>query len=644
MKTPVLTSKLDGLPATLDLFEAYDPAPLSAALAAGKGRHVLTVGSGGSAIAAQYLARCRDSLGLGPTTVQTPMAAVLDLQDLAESDVWIFSASADNADVVAAVRAAIDRHAAAVHLVTRNPSGPAATIPSPALQVHVTPVADEKDGFLATHSLLSASIALLMAADELCGDPRGSQTLLDRLASRLAAMRAPETRRQCFNQIEGLNANDTIILAHDPLISPLAVLMETSLWEAALCQIQATDIRNLAHGRHTWLHHRTDQTFLLGLTGLYSRTSWEGVTTELPPSLKRLTWDYGDCGRLENLFALIDGLGLVEALGEAVGLDPGRPGIGTFGRSMFDNDALAQVGASLSSAVRHKRTAIARQDSGEAAEPPLADVRRRRLEGLASARFGGAVFDYDGTLVDTADRCAPVNPAIIAELTRLHGAGVRVGIATGRGGSAGEELRKALPPNILPEVLIGYYNGGHLRPADVDIVDDAPVADPDLASVAQWLGEHAELFCETFKVGPLQITVGMEALVRPYRFPLDLRDCRAVENGAVRLAVSGHSYDLVPAASCKRTVVRALSDQIAPGLQVLCFGDSGGRFGNDYALLSGPYGISVGEVCGSPGGCWSLFGARPVGPQALLKALRALLPCPEGGVRLDLSGLCLDFQ
>ncbi len=644
MKTPVLTTKLDGLPATLDLFAAYEPAPLSAALAAGRGRHSLAVGSGGSAIAAQYLARCRDTLGLGPTTVQTPMTLVLDIQDLAGSDVWIFSASADNADVVAAVHAAIDRHAAAVHLVTRNPSGPAATIPGRALQVHATPVADQKDGFLATHSLLSAAIALLMAADGLCGDPRGNRNLLDGLASRLTAMRAPETRRQCFNEIEGLKANDTLILAHDPLLSPLAVLMETSLWEAALCPVQTTDIRNLAHGRHAWLHHRTDQTFLLGLTGLHSRTSWKGVTTELPPNLKRLTWDYGDCGRLENLFALIDGLGLIEALGESVCLDPGKPGIGPFGRSIFDDAALAQVAAGLSSAVRHKRAAIARQDSGEAAEPALADVRRRRLEALASARFGGAVFDYDGTLVDTANRCAPVDRAIVAELTRLQASGVRIGIATGRGGSAGEELRKVLPPDMLPEVLIGYYNGGHLRPAEVDIVDDAPISNPHLATVAQWLGEHSELFCGTFKPGPVQITVGMDALVRPYQFPLDLRDCPPVENGAVRLAVSGHSYDLVPAASCKRTVVRALSDQIAPGLQVLCFGDSGARFGNDHALLSGPYGISVGEVCGSADGCWSLFGARPVGPQALLKALRALLPCPEGGVRLDLSGLCLDVQ
>src|SRR3546814_17338409 len=80
-------------------------------------------GSGGSAIIADYLARCRDTLGLGPTTVQTPMQAVVDQHDLTQSDVWLFSAGGDHPDGVAASRAALDRKAGKFHLVTRNTDG-----------------------------------------------------------------------------------------------------------------------------------------------------------------------------------------------------------------------------------------------------------------------------------------------------------------------------------------------------------------------------------------------------------------------------------------------------------------------------------------------------------------------------------------
>ena len=62
MTTPVLSAKLDALPATLDLFQEYDAGPLAVSLADGARRHALSIGSGGSAIAAEYLARCRDTL------------------------------------------------------------------------------------------------------------------------------------------------------------------------------------------------------------------------------------------------------------------------------------------------------------------------------------------------------------------------------------------------------------------------------------------------------------------------------------------------------------------------------------------------------------------------------------------------------
>jgi len=329
MSTPSFSAKLDALPATIDLLRDYDTGSLAAALAAGAGRHALSIGSGGSAISAEYLARCRDTLGLGPTTVQTPMQAVLDAHDLHASDVWLFSAGADNPDVVAAAQAAIDRRAGSLSIVTRNPDGAAIGIVSRGGGgAYVVPVAEAKDSYLATHSLLSTVSALLLASDGASADPRGRETLLDALLSGILSMREPASRTGLGEMVSGLTRCHTVVVATDPLLRPAAVLLDTSIWETSLCHVQTTDFRNLAHGRHAWLHHRADETLILAITGVESRRIWSAIEAALPNAPRRFVLDRGAGGRLDNALAIIDGLGIVEAIGTVVGIDPGKPGIG----------------------------------------------------------------------------------------------------------------------------------------------------------------------------------------------------------------------------------------------------------------------------------------------------------------------------
>lgn len=644
MSTLSFSAKLDTLPATIDLFRDYDTDPLAAALHAGVGRHALSIGSGGSAISAEYLARCRDTLGLGSTTVQTPMQVVLDAHDLHGSDVWLFSAGADNPDVVAAAQAAIDRRAGSLSIVTRNPDGAAIGIVCRGSgAAYVLPVAEAKDGYLATHSLLSTISILLLASDGASADPRGRETLLDALLSHVLAMRNPASRVILRETLSGLTRHHTVVVATDPLLRPAAVLLDTSIWEASLCHVQTTDFRNLAHGRHAWLHHRADETLILAITALESRQTWSAIEAMLPDAPRRVVLDRGAGGRLDNALAIIDGLGIVEAIGTAVGIDPGKPGIGEFGRSIYNDSSLAELAAAMPPRLRHKRAAVAKLDSGDHGVIPLHEIWRNRIDMLAAADIGGAVFDYDGTIVTTEGRWDPPNELIVDELVRLHRAGLRIGIATGRGGSAGEDLRKVLPPEILGSILIGYYNGGHLRTANVDLTDEPPAPDLAIVETAKWLDGRADLFLEKkFKAGGIQITVDMDKLRHGYRFPVDLGDCPPVAAGLVRVAASGHSFDIVPARSSKLAVVEALEASLPAGKAVLRFGDSGSISGNDNALLSHPLGISVGEVCGAPNGCWSLFGSEPTGPDALLTILRALVQLESGRISLDVASLGLD--
>jgi hypothetical protein len=439
-----------------------------------------------------------------------------------------------------------------------------------------------------------------------------------------------------------LKRTDTLIVAGDPLLKPVSVLLDTSIWEGSLCHVQTTDFRNLAHGRHGWLHHHLDETLILALTGTDTRATWAAIKAVLPDTLHSMEVDQGSCGRLDNALAMIDGLGIIEAMGTVLGIDPGKPGIGEFARSIYDDRSLLDLAEAMPPHVRHKRAAIARSDAHNAADDPLHLIGRDRLEVLAKSEIGGAVFDYDGTVVTTTGRWSVPDKKIVDELVRLHRLGLKIGFATGRGGSAGEDLRKVLPADMLPSILIGYYNGGHLRTVDVDINADRPPADPAITETAAWLERRSDLFrgCE-FKHREVQITVDMDKLRYPYRFPVDLEGCPQFADGRVRVMGSGHSYDIVPTASSKLVIVEAIKAALPTRVEVLCFGDSGSRLGNDHAFLSHRHGISVGEVCGVANGCWSLFGSSPVGPEALLRILRALLLL-EDKIRLDVGSLGID--
>ena len=432
---------------------------------------------------------------------------------------------------------------------------------------------------------------------------------------------------------------DTVVLLHDPQVRAVATLIETSLWETGIAPVQKVDFRNFAHGRHVWAARHPNTMLVLALTAAETRKTWASIAAALPPEIRRASHDLGDAGRGRVAAGIVAGLAMVRALGEVAGIDPGRPGRGDFATPIYDDASLLRLAEALTPAVRHKRRAVLAHDAAPGDQPSICAIGCERVRDLGAARFGGLVLDYDGTLVATAQRFDPPAPEIIAELTRLADQGVRVGVATGRGGSAGEILRSSLPVHVHPLVLVGYYNGGHLRTLDVDIRNDAPEPDPGISSVAEWL-RASGLLLPGFKwrQAPVQITIEHAHLRNACGFVRALKGCPAVAAGLVRVLSSHHSFDVVPAVTSKLAVVRALR-RTADDL-ILCVGDSGSPLGNDYELLSEPHGTSVDAVCGAAAGCWSLFGEDPKGPDALLRLLRSLCPA-DGGAAVDLDALQL---
>ena len=355
--------------------------------------------------------------------------------------------------------------------------------------------------------------------------------------------------------------------------------------------------------------------------------------------------NFGDCGRFRNAIGIVDGMVLIDAIGRSQGIDPARPIIGPFGRHIYHNGALRNLSTRLVPAVRQKRAAILRRDDPANTEFSVQSAWRKRLDRLISAQFHGLVLDYDGTIVSTENRYEPPSPEIIIELARLDNAGLAIGIATGRGGSAGEVLRAALPKSMHPRIVMGYYNGGYLKSLDIDIENDPAPADEAIKEVFQWLQSNRHLFREYRpKNSRVQIRLSVDDVESPERLLDEIRRCPALARGAVKVNRSGHGIDLFRADVSKRVVIEALAHRMkADDSAILCIGDSGSRGGNDNELLSHEFGISVGDVCGTPGGSWSLFGDEVTGPAAMIRILRAMQPDAPGTVRINLHSLETDF-
>ena len=636
------TKKLDTLNETLGALDGFDPRSLSEEMGRCASSAAVAVGSGGSLVAAQYFNRCLESLGTGPASVQTPMEVVVGATDLVNAVVWLFSASAENSDIAAAARAATDRGCAQLVLCTRNADGSVADwVRSTGGTVLVVPVAEEKDGYLATHSLISTCTALLLGANHAAH----AQTtdVIPKLKYRVSTQIAERSKGNYQTSFAPLAQGAVLLLISDPALRPIATLLETSLWETALCPVQLTDMRNFAHGRHTWPHHHSARTLFFALTSALSEPSWKSISDALPSDLPSWHAHYALGGRHENLCGIIDGLFWIEAIGAITGIDPGKPGIAPYGRAIYKDDALLTTASVMPPPVRQKLATALRCEGHVPSARDMHQAYVKKLDTLKSKDIGAIVLDFDGTVVATNNRLGPPPSGVVDEFTRLSALGVRIGFASGRGGSLGQQIRAVLPPKVYQDVVIGYFNGGHIARANIDLDQARPAHNPLIDQVADWLEGRPDLL----KAGSvphkeIQLTIAHDDLQAPSRFLEDVQDCPLIAEGTVRIVASGHSFDIIPATSSKLRVVEQLQQDIGATKAVLSIGDCGQIYGNDFEFLARDFGVSVDQVCPGLGGTWSLYGSLVTGPEALQKILASMMASHNGGIRFDASGLFLD--
>jgi len=441
---------------------------------------------------------------------------------------------------------------------------------------------------------------------------------------------------------------ETISVLYGPSAHSAAVDLESKFTEAALGAVQIADYRNFAHGRHHWLAKHGQTTGVLAFVTEDDREIANKTLRLIPPGTPVARVDIPHAGSRAGLASLVTVLHLVGYAGRARGIDPGRPGVPTFGSKIYrlnTFNSLPVTEKSLSAietaAIERKTETAVNVLSGRGELDFWKKAYVTFTDRLRSDSYGAVVFDYDGTLCDGRDRYKGLNDGVAQHLVRLLNSGAIIGIATGRGKSAREAFRAKIPEFLWSRMLMGYYNGSDngllsddSHPDSTDgscdelrQVVEALESDVTLARLSNHISEQTCRWC--------QITVQMKAFA-PVALILD-----AVRQAVHRLNIPGvevlcstHSIDVIAPGVSKQTIVDQVREMVydSKSSAVLCIGDRGQWPGNDFVLLTGPHSLSVDAVSPDPETCWNLAPPGHRGVQAALDYLSSLQP-NEGALK-----------
>jgi len=598
------------------------------ASAFGLGRDAMTyaVGRGLYTVAAEFLAKCRQTLGYPPTLVTSPLAFVSDCSQIRDCDVWVFDGG-EGTDDLAVIEDALARGARRVCFLTTEPGSFAAkTVAAiPGVATIVVPASSSLHSSVMA-ALLATLAALLIAASLQNGDPE-----LD-AAVRVFASKAAETRFSAAHLalvmgkiVKGKIGREAerchLSLLVDPGLRAVSVVFRDCM--------EPTVITFISPDREAARQVSGETSFLL-FSGFNTRHRF----VESAGSRESIAYDYKDCGRLQTFLAILDAVVLVHAVSSEEHLARSCCEYPAFRAPLSGEDDLLSTVRRRGPAVRQKQAAHDRRDHPafqDVVWPAAFDTFR---DGLALEDIQAVVLDYDGTIIPPDDPETLPAAETIADIVRLLENGLTVAIATGRGPSLGDALRPLLPQSCWDDIIVGYYNGSYLKPLSVDISREPPAKTAEIQALVERLSRTPDLFKNFRPVDHgVQLTFERGDLVDPEAFRREFILSSFGVASPLKILCSGAWFDFVHIGASKKRVFDTVASRLPSGAGILCVGDNGNRAGNDHDLLGHPLGLSVGNVCDRPSAGWSLYGETCTGPAALHNILGSLQCVSPGRMR-----------
>ena len=562
---------------------------------------LVCIGSGGSLSACHYAVQLYQQRNGVLAQAMTPLQLMYAGHNIIRSSKLLFlSASGKNKDILNAIKYGVKYNETGMMSLTLRKNNPTEELLEryPKVQRWCEDIPSEKDGFLATNSLLAIFTLLCKAA---CASKfQNSYFKLSDLQ--------PATFPQNLSVIQNF------IVMYGATGEPVAWDIESKLTEAALGSALLSDYRNFGHGRHHWFDKRGENSCIIALVTPVERELAYKTIGCLPKSVPVIYIETELDGPQASIDMLLKAFHFVNDLGEARGIDPGKPGVPGYGRLLYNLDyykltnRILPAEKTLEVAVLRKLGVVGRENT------PLwvhySEACQRFVRQLNRGKFTTIAFDYDGTL-SAPDRksrftnrlCDEIRDALIPLLENE----ALIVVATGRGKSVGELFQESIDQKYWPQIKVGYYNGACLSAlGDEDELKkwkEQPF-DSELKELEEELRLRLPAGCVGYKFEERSLQLSIEGEMTQTESQLVYDTCREIiwdkQMKGICVWRSSHSMDIVVYREVSK--LRVIEDPE----HTLCIGDYGTVDGNDYDMLTSKYSLSVDRVSKNTESCWNI--------------------------------------
>jgi len=599
MQTTRYQTELNKLSTTYTAAMQEDVSHLKRAIAGASESSVIGVGSGGSFTVAALLCNLHEAYTGRVSRPSTPLEIICNPTLASSSPVFLISAEGKNPDITEALERARQHSARPVHVLTNRDSSPLMEGVQQLFDVstHVFKL-QEKDGYLATNSLLMDAVLVARAYSELDGNADALPTSIDDL--QIDGQTITQWVSSATEFVAAAAERGAVVVTYSPLLHPIAADLESKFSESALLHCQLADLRSFAHGRHLWLAERPDDIVILALTEPSLGELWNKTSALFPSNVPTFAMPLSGALPRDLIAGLVGQMHLVQAIAEKIDKDLSQPNVPQFGRDIYYIDLPKIVPPP------RKRVPAAEQSKYDVLGARWPSQRRRSdmtrakdefVESLTNQTFRAIVFDYDGTLTASQRRTEPPSDPVIRHIERLVNASVLIGIASGRGDSIQNELAKVLPSEVRERIYLGLYNGGWIGTANQTLI--LPPGTVEFLS-------HVTRIAR--KLQSLGVPIESISPTHPYQVSIRFRDGLPTDQmwfvvaDALRQAGltnstmfrSKHSVDVLAQGVGKSELIAHIiqHERIDP-LQIMTMGDQGAWPGNDVSLLEHRFSLSV---------------------------------------------------
>ena len=612
-------SELEKISDTIKWAEEQDTSLLSRYLfAENRQTPLVCIGSGGSLSACHYAAMLYKQRNGVLAQAMTPLQLMYSGREIIRSSKLLFlSASGKNKDILNAIKYGVKYNEIGMMSLTLHKNN----LTEELLEQHpkvlrwCEDIPSEKDGFLATNSLVATFTLLCKAAG---GMSQNSSFEFDDLK--------PGTWNLKLNTLQNF------IVLYGATGESVAWDIESKLTEAALGSALLSDYRNFGHGRHHWFDKCGKNSCIIALVTPIERELAYKTIGCLPKDIPVIYIETELESPAASIDMLLKAFRFVNDLGKARGIDPGKPGVPGYGRVLYNLDyfkltnRILPAEKTLEVAVLRK-LGIAGKDN-----TPLwkhyRDACQRFVRHLNRGKFTTIAFDYDGTLSasDHANRykkglCPEIKNALLPLLEN----GAQIVVATGRGKSVGESFMNTIDRQYWPQIKIGYYNGA----CPLALGDEAKLEewknqpfDHELKVLSVELRRRLPEDCINYELTERNLQLSIEKVKAVSDAEVLYSTCREIiwdkQLKGIRVWRSSHSMDIVVYHEVSKLRV------IEETAKTLCIGDYGSVEGNDYELLTCPASLSVDNVSKNAESCWNIAPSGMKGLDATLYYLSHL--------------------